>query len=90
MGEGHAKLWVAMLFFAWIGSIAAALFKKTGLTAIDETNLETWEMTGIGRQAFLPDMLGGWGLALAIGFGLLALWYAIVRWNETTEKLTVL
>lgn len=37
-----------------------------------------------------PDMLGGWGLALLIGFGLLALWYAIVRWNETTEKLTVL
>ena len=90
MGEGHLKLWVAMAFFAWVGSIAAAIFKKTGLTAIDETNLETWEMTGIGRQAFLPDMLGGWGLALLIGFGLLALWYAIVRWNETTEKLTVL
>ena len=90
MGEGHAKLWVAMAFFAWIGSIASAIFKKLGLTAIDETNLETWEVTGIGRQAFLPDMLGGWGLALAIGFSLLALWYAVVRWNETTEKLTVL
>lgn len=90
MGEGHLKLWVAMAFFAWVGSIAAAIFKKTGLTAIDETNVETWEITGIGRQAFLPDMLGGWGLALLVGFGLLALWYAIVRWNETTEKLTVL
>lgn len=90
MGEGHAKLWVAMLFFAWIGSIASAVFKKLGLTTIDETNLETWEMTGVGRQAFLPDMVGGWGWALLIGFGLLALWYAIVRWNETTEKLTVL
>ena len=90
MGEGHAKLWVAMVFFAWVGSIAAAVFKKLGLTAIDETNVETWEVTGIGRQAFLPEMLGGWGAALAIGFGLLAFWYAVVRWNETTEKLTVL
>jgi uncharacterized membrane protein YedE/YeeE len=90
MGEGHAKLWVAMIFFAWIGSIASALFKKAGLTAIDETNVETWEMTAIGRQAFFPDLLGGWGWALLIGFGLLALWYAVVRWNETTEKLTVL
>lgn len=90
MGEGHAKLWVAMIFFAWIGSIASALFKKLGLTAIDESNVETWEMTGIGRQAFFPDLLGGWGWTLLIGFGLLALWYAVVRWNETTEKLTVL
>jgi uncharacterized membrane protein YedE/YeeE len=90
MGEGHAKLWVAMLFFAWVGSIASAVFKKIGLTAIDETNIETWEVTGVGRQAFLPDMFGGWGVALTIGFGLLALWYAVVRWNETTEKLTVL
>ncbi len=90
MGEGHAKLWVAMLFFAWIGSIASAVFKKLGLTAIDETNVETWEMTAVGRQAFFPDLLGGWGWALLIGFGLLAFWYAVVRWNETTEKLTVL
>ncbi|NLH80868.1 MAG: YeeE/YedE family protein [Phyllobacteriaceae bacterium] len=90
MGEGHAKLWVAMLFFAWIGSIASAVFKKLGLTAIDETNVETWEMTGVGRQAFFPDLFGGWGWALLAGFGLLAVWYAVVRWNETTEKLTVL
>lgn len=90
MGEGHLKLWVAMLFFAWVGSIASALFKKIGLTAIDETNVETWEITAVGRQAFLPDMLGSWAWALAIGYALLALWYAVVRWNETTEKLTVL
>lgn len=90
MGEGHAKLWVAMLFFAWVGSIASALFKKFGLTTIDETNVETWEVTGIGRQAFFPDLFGGWGWALLIGFAFLAVWYAVVRWNETTEKLTVL
>jgi hypothetical protein len=90
MGEGHLKLWVAMFFFAWVGSIASALFKKFGITSIDETNLETWEMTAVGRQAYLPEMFGDWGPALAIGFGILALWYAIVRWNESTEKLTVM
>ena len=30
VGEGHLKLWVAVFFFAWIGSIASALFRKTG------------------------------------------------------------
>lgn len=90
MGEGHLKLWVAMFFFAWIGSIASALLKKSGLTAIDETNVESWEITGIGRQAYFPELLGGWGLALLIGLGLLALWAALVAYNEKTEKFTVL
>ena len=90
MGEGHAKLWVAVFFFSWVGSIASGLLKKSGLTAIDETNVETWEITGIGRQAFFPDLFGGWGLALLIGLALLAAWYALVRYNETTEKFTVL
>ena len=90
MGEGHLKLWVAMVFFAWVGSLASAVLKKTGLSVIDETNVETWEVTRLGFQAYLPEMLGSWALALAIGWGVLAVWYAIVRWNETTEKLTLL
>lgn len=90
MGEGHLKLWVAMFFFAWIGSIASALLKKSGLTAIDETNVESWEITGIGRQAYFPELFGGWGLALLIGLGLLALWAALIAYNEKTEKFTVL
>ena len=28
MGEGHVKLWVAIFFFSWSGSIASALLKK--------------------------------------------------------------
>jgi len=89
MGEGHFKLWVAMFFFAWIGSVASALFKKFNLTAIDETNIETFEMTNVGFQAFLPDMIGGWGLTLLLGGGLLLLWYALVRYNESSEKFTL-
>lgn len=90
MGEGHVKLWVTMLFFAWVGSIASAVFKKAGLTAIDESNLETFEMTGIGYQAYWPEMLGGWGLTLLLSGVLLAGWYALVRYNESTEKFTLI
>lgn len=90
MGEGHLKLWVAMLFFAWIGSVASALFKMFNITTIDETNVETFEMTNVGFQAFMPEMIGGWELTLLFGGGLLLLWYALVRYNETTEKFTLL
>ena len=90
MGEGHLKLWVTLLFFAWSGSVASALFKKAHWTAIDETNVESWEMTNVGIQAYWPEMLGGWGATLAIGAALLAAWYAFVRWNESTEKCTLI
>jgi len=90
MGEGHVKLWVAMFFFAWMGSTASALLKKAGLTSIDEENVETFEITAVGYQAYWPDLLPGWGWTLLVGGALLALWYAFVRYNESTEKFTVL
>jgi uncharacterized membrane protein YedE/YeeE len=90
MGEGHLKLWVTMFFFSWMGSTASAIFKKLGLTTIDETNVESWEMTKIGFQAYLPEMWGSWGWTLLAGGGLLLLWYALVRYNESTEKFTLL
>lgn len=90
MGEGHFKLWVSMFFFAWSGSTASALLKKFHITSIDETNIDTFERTAIGFQAYLPDMLSGWGLTLLISAGLLLLWYALVRYNESTEKFTLM
>jgi uncharacterized membrane protein YedE/YeeE len=90
MGEGHLKLWVTMFFFSWMGSIASAVFKKLNLTAIDETNVESYEMTKVGFQAYLPEMWGSWGWTLAVGGGLLLIWYALVRYNESTEKFTLL
>ena len=63
-------------------------FKKLNLTAIDETNVETYEMTRVGFQAYLPEMWGSWGWTLAVGGPLLLLWYALVRYNESTEKFT--
>lgn len=90
MGEGHFKLWLAMFFFSWMGSVASAVFKKLDLTAIDETNVESFEMTRVGFQAYLPEMIGGWGWTMLIGGGLLLLWYMLVRYNETTEEFTLL
>jgi uncharacterized membrane protein YedE/YeeE len=90
MGEGHLKLWVSMFFFAWSGSTSSALFKKFQITAIDETNLDTFERTAIGFQAYWPDMWSGWGITLLVSGGLLLLWYALVRYNESTEKFTLM
>jgi hypothetical protein len=88
VGEGHLKLWVAVFFFAWVGSIAGALFGKAGWT-VAEMNLDMLEESRLGIQAFFPAMLDGWGWTyLACGAGLL-LWYLLVRYNESTEKFTV-
>jgi uncharacterized membrane protein YedE/YeeE len=90
MGEGHVKLWVAMLFFAWMGSTASALFKRAGLTSADPYSEADYEVTALGFQAYWPNMLDGWGLTLLVSGGLLLAWYAFVRYNESTEKFTVL
>lgn len=90
MGEGHIKLWVTIFFFSWSGSIASALLKKFKITSIDESNVESYEKTSIGFQAYFPDMLGSWGWTLVISGTLLLVWYLLVRYNESTEKFTVL
>ena len=79
-----------MFFFAWVGSSASALFKKFNLTAIDETNIDLFERTAVGFQAYLPEMFGGWGATLLLSAALLALWYALVRYNESTERFTLM
>lgn len=89
MGEGHLKLWVAVFFFALSGSISSALLKKSGLMVVEVT-LEEITATKIGYQAFYPVMLGNWGWALLAGGAGLLVWYALVRYNESTEKFTVL
>jgi hypothetical protein len=88
MGEGHLKLWVAIFFFSWTGSTANALFKKFGWLAT-EMNLDLIEETRIGYQAYFPVMLGGWGWTFIISGAGLLIWYALVRYNESTERFTL-
>jgi uncharacterized membrane protein YedE/YeeE len=92
IGEGHIKLMIALIFFAWSGSTANALFSKAGLLAIDFNPdfIEGMaEITPLGVQAFMPDMIGSWGGALFLTYGLLLFWYLLVRYNESTNRFTV-
>ncbi len=92
IGEGHIKLMIALIFFAWSGSTANALFSKAGLLTIDfdPDFIEGMaEITPLGVQAFMPDMIGSWGGALFLTYGLLLFWYLLVRYNESTNRFTV-
>jgi hypothetical protein len=92
VGEGHLKLVVAVFFFGWAGSITSGILGKLGLSAA-EYDLDFMdgmaEVSPLGFQAFMPDLLGGWGWALLVTFGLLLVWYLFVRYNESTDKFTV-
>jgi hypothetical protein len=53
-------------------------------------SLDLVEVSRVGQQAYLPDMLGGWSWTYLLSFGALLVWYLLVRYNESTEKFTVL
>lgn len=90
MGEGHLKLWVATFAFAWSGSTFSALAKGWNLLAVEQ-NIDTMlDETRVGTQVFLPQVLDGWLPALLLSYGILVAWYLLVRYNESTEKFTVL
>lgn len=92
VGEGHLKLVVAVFFFGWAGSITSGILGKLGLSNA-EYDLDFMdgmaEVSPLGFQAFMPDLLGGWGWALLVTFALLLVWYLFVRYNESTDKFTV-
>jgi uncharacterized membrane protein YedE/YeeE len=92
VGEGHIKLVVAVLFFGWGGSVASGIMGRLGWTAgeFDVDFLDGMaEVSKLGYQSFLPDLIGNWGGTLLITFGLLLIWYLFVRYNESTNKFTV-
>jgi hypothetical protein len=90
MGEGHLKLWVAGFFFAWGGSSFSAFVKRWDLLT-PEQNLDTMlDETRVGAQVFLPQVLDGWGWTLLLSFAILLVWYLFVRYNESTERFTLL
>jgi uncharacterized membrane protein YedE/YeeE len=88
VGEGHLKLWLAVFFFAWVGSTASALFHQAGWT-VAEMNLDLLEESKLGIQTFFPTLLGGWGWTYLVIGAFLLVWYLWVRYNESTEKFTV-
>ncbi|MDP2603539.1 MAG: YeeE/YedE thiosulfate transporter family protein [Deltaproteobacteria bacterium] len=68
-GEGHIKLWIAVLFFA------------LGASAMRQLLVRTEWIRRLGSAVFLPDEIGWVGAAWSVVL-LMALWYLLSGWNE--------
>ena len=75
-GEGHIKLWVALIAFALSGSYFREWLEDSG-----------WIMK-LGEPIFIPDFIG-WKMGLLSICVLMLVWYMIVSWNESTRKLVI-
>ena len=75
-GEGHIKLWVALIAFALSGSYFREWLSTSG-----------WS-TKLGDALFIPDLIG-WKMGIFSICLLMLLWYIIVSWNEATRKLVI-
>jgi uncharacterized membrane protein YedE/YeeE len=76
-GEGHVKLWVAVLFF----SLGASMMRRF---------LVNTDLIGqLGSALFLPNLIG-WSSAVGGVVALMALWYLICGWNEQRKSAGLL
>lgn len=75
-GEGHVKLWLAVIAFA----LSASLFR--------EWMTESGIANRIGEAVFLPDYLG-WKMSLITVIAIMCTWYLLATWNEVKRKLVV-
>ena len=76
-GEGHVKLWLAVLGYVGSATLVNEWLRRSGLA------------TQLGTSVFLPDQLG-WIGALAFLALLLVGWYLFVRWNEASRRLVAI
>lgn len=92
LAEGNLKMASTLFFFAWSGSTCSAILGKIGWNErnydLDYLNAIP-AITDLGYQAFLPDMIGGWGTTLIITYSIIVSWYLLIRYNERTERFTV-
>ena len=76
-GEGHIKLWIALIAFALSGSYFREWLVESG-----------WSMK-LGEALFIPDLIG-WKMGIFSVCLLMLAWYLIVSWNEATRKLVII
>jgi uncharacterized membrane protein YedE/YeeE len=76
-GEGHIKLWVAVLFFA------------LGASAMRRWLVRTDWIRRLGSAVFLPDAIGWAGAVCGVAV-LMAIWYLLSSWNEQVRQIGVL
>jgi uncharacterized membrane protein YedE/YeeE len=90
--EGNLKLVVVLLFFAWSGSLFCAIFDRLGFT-IPDYDIDFLdgipEITGLGFQAYFPDIFDGWAVAYLAPLILIIIWYLLVNYNEKKKHYTV-
>jgi uncharacterized protein len=75
-GEGHVKLWCAVLAFAVGAAAARALLSEAG-----------W-LQKLGAAIFLPSLVG-WGGSIALIAVVMAAWYLFAAWNEETQRFSL-
>jgi uncharacterized membrane protein YedE/YeeE len=76
-GEGHIKLWVAVLFFA------------LGASAMRQWLVHTDWIRRLGSAVFLPDAIGWVGAVCGVAV-LMAIWYLLSGWNEQRKSAGLL
>ena len=79
-GEGHVKLWLALIGIIITAPLTAEYIKPTFLSM-----LPAWTKQAI----FLPDHFTYLG-AIIIMLLILLLWYVFVKWNEKTGRLSAM
>tara|TARA_B100000315_G_C14400084_1_gene506053 strand:- start:81 stop:827 length:747 start_codon:yes stop_codon:yes gene_type:complete len=75
-GEGHIKLWVALIAFA----LSSSYFREW-------LGVSGWSMK-LGEALFIPELIG-WKMGILSVCLLMLVWYLIVSWNEATRKLVI-
>jgi uncharacterized membrane protein YedE/YeeE len=75
-GEGHVKLWVAVVSFALSASYFRSWLAESG-----------W-ISRLGEPTFLPDYIG-WKMGLLTVIGIMCLWYLLATWNEVKRTFVV-
>src|SRR5437870_5296162 len=76
-GEGQVKLWLALVGFALGASLARLALAQSGA------------LQKLGWAVFLPSALG-WGAALVMTLGVLAVWAVLATWNEDARVVSAL
>jgi len=75
-GEGHVKLWIAVVCFA------------VGVSLMRLTLVQHGLLQKLGTALFMPSLLG-WGGAMSVVVALMAAWYLLATWNERSGKFSM-
>ncbi len=75
-GEGHVKLWMAVIGFSVSASLVREAMNRAGL------------LRRLGQAVFLPKA-AGWGGALFLVLAVMAAWYLFAAWNEKSGRLSL-